>query len=141
MSRETTRISVLLLLTLFLTVVVYLLQAWQVRFIHQGVYYIIAFFFFLSLIITLITNQAIQHDAQKFVTFYLATMILRLLISFGVLLIVLLQDLPNKFNFILNFAVAYLIFLIFEIYTLLATLRANSEKGTEHVNKKNKQFP
>lgn len=136
MSEKKHRLTALIFFTLFLSAVAYALQSWQLAPLHTSIYYIIIFHFFLSLTTTVITNRALQRTPDRFVVLYLATMVLRLLLSFTMVLVVILQEIANKQNFILSFAGVYLVFLVFEIYTLLTTLRANSEKGTEHVNKK-----
>lgn len=136
MPKGTNRILVLVLFTLALMAAAYALRTLSgLLFVHPNIYYIIVFFFFLSLLLTVLTNFALQQEPQKFVISYLTSMIIRLLLSFTVVIIVLFQDLTDKLNFIINFAVVYLSFLVFEIYTLLTTLRPNSEKGIDHVNK------
>lgn len=137
MPKGTNRILVLVLFTLGLMAAAYALRTLSgLLFVHPNIYYIIVFFFFLSLLLTVLTNFALQQEPQKFVVSYLTSMIIRLLLSFTAILIILFQDLTDKLNFIINFAVVYLSFLVFEIYTLLTTLRPNSEKGIDHVNKK-----
>lgn len=136
MPKGTNRILVLVLFTLALMAAAYALRTLSgLLFVHPNIYYIIVFFFFLSLLLTVLTNFALQQEPQKFVVSYLTSMVIRLLLSFTVVIIVLFQDLTDKLNFIINFAVVYLSFLVFEIYTLLTTLRPNSEKGIDHVNK------
>lgn len=130
------RLTALLFFTLFLFAVAYAIRYWQLIPLHTSIYYIIIFYFFLSVITTIITHWSLQRDPGRFVVAYMAAMVIRLLLSFALVLVVILQEIAHKQNFILSFAGIYLVFLVFEIYTLLTTLRANSEKGTEHVNKK-----
>lgn len=125
----------LLLFALVLTFLTYLIQLLAPNIIYEGAYFIILFFLLLTLLTNYISQSALKHSPDRFSLFFFATITLRLLLSVGVVLVVLLQDIPDKITFGINFAVVYLIFLIFEIYALLTTLRSNFQKRAENVDK------
>jgi len=125
----------LLLFALVLTFLTYLIQLLAPKIIYEGAYFIILFFLLLTLLTNYISRSTLEHSPDRFSLFFFGTITLRLLLSVGVVLVVLLQDIPDKITFGINFAVVYLIFLIFEIYALLTTLRSNFQKRAENVDK------
>ncbi len=126
----------LFLFAIALTFVVFLTQAIIPAIVHQGAYYIIAFFLLLTIFTHYISLLGFKHIPDKFALVYLGTMTFRLLMGIGLIIIVLLQGIPDRILFVANFAFVYLAFLIFEIYALLTTLRSNSQKRAENAEKK-----
>ena len=79
----------------------------------------------------MVTFRALQKDQQQMILTYLATTVFRLLISVAIIFLALMQGVPDRITFVINFAVVYLAFLGFEIYGLLTNLRAHLEKDTD----------
>lgn len=104
--------------------------------IYPGIYYIVLFFLLLTMFTHYINLMGLKHMPEKFALVYLGAMTFRLLMSIGIILIVLLQEIPDRINFVIHFAIVYLAFLIFEIYALLTTLRSNFQTRAENADKK-----
>jgi len=126
---------VLSLFALSLTLLSFLLSTLASGIIHQGAYFIILFFYLLTLITHYLSVSALREGHDRFALVFFASITVRLLISLAVVLTVLLKGLPQKITFIVNFAVVYLAFLIFEIYALLTTLRSNFQKRADNAEK------
>jgi hypothetical protein len=131
----------LFLYALALTAITFLLKMMLPSLVYPGIYYIIFFFLLLTLFTHFITLSGLKHMPDKFALVYLGTMTFRLLICIGIILIVLLQEIPDKITFVINFAIVYLAFLIFEIYALLTTLRSNFQTRAENAEKKQEKLP
>lgn len=131
----------LFLFATLLTIVALLVQIMFPDLIYHRVYLIILFFLLLTLFTHYITLMGLKHAPDKFALVYLGTMTFRLLMSIGIILIVLLQEIPEKINFVIHFAIVYLAFLIFEIYALLTTLRSNFQTRAENADKKQEKLP
>ncbi|WKN29994.1 hypothetical protein PZB74_13570 [Porifericola rhodea] len=131
----------LFLFALVVALLVFLVQQIVPIWVYHGAYYIVLFFLLLTLLTQYLTQMGLKHAPDKFAFVYLGTMTLRLIISIGIILIVLLQDIPDKITFVINFAIVYLAFLIFEIYALLTTLRSNFQTRAENADKKQKNTP
>lgn len=128
-----------LALTLFaltLTLLTFLLNLLAPGIIHQGAYFILLFFFLLTLLTHYLSVAALREGHDKFALVFFGSITVRLLISVAVVLVVLLKGIPHKITFVVNFAVTYLAFLIFEIYALLTTLRSNFQKRAENAEKR-----
>lgn len=131
----------LFLYALALSFITFLTNTLAPTLVYPGAYFIIIFFLLLTLFTHYVTLQGLKHAPDKFALIYLGTMTFRLLISFGIILIVFLQDIPDRITFVINFAIVYLAFLIFEIYALLTTLRSNFQKRAENGEKKQEKLP
>ncbi|MDF9798304.1 signal transduction histidine kinase [Catalinimonas alkaloidigena] len=131
----------LFLFALVLVIIAYLAQTIFPNLVYQGIYLIILFFLLLTLFTHYITRMGLKHAPDKFALVYLGTMTFRLLISIGIILIVLLQEIPDRINFVIHFSIVYLAFLIFEIYALLTTLRSNFQTRAENADKKQQKLP
>lgn len=117
---------------LILTLLAFLLDTLAPQIIHEGAYFILLFFFLLTLLTHYLSISALKAGHDRFSLVFFGTMTVRLLLSVGIVLVVLLQDIPSKITFAVNFATTYLAFLIFEIYALLTTLRSNFQKRAEN---------
>ena len=131
----------LFLYALALTAVTFLIKMVFPSLVYPGIYYIIFFFLLLTLFTHFITLSGLKYMPDKFALVYLGTMTFRLLICVGIILIALLQKIPDKITFVINFAIVYLAFLIFEIYALLTTLRSNFQTRAENAEKKQEKLP
>jgi len=71
-----------------------------------------------------------RKKSDNFLAVYFSAMIGRLFISIIFAAIFILTDRTNVFNFSINFLILYLLFLGFEIYGIMTTLRHHFKKGT-----------
>lgn len=131
----------LFLYALVLSFITFLTKTMAPAMVYQGAYFIIIFFLLLTLFTHYITLQGLKHAPDKFALVYLGTMTFRLLMSLGIILIAFLQEIPDRITFVVNFAIVYLAFLIFEIYALLTTLRSNFQTRAENGEKKQEKLP
>jgi len=120
------------LVALTLTLLTFLLQFVKPAFVHEWAYFTILFFFFLTLGTHYASLAAVRSGPDQFALVFFASVTVRLLLSVAIVLTALLMNLSHKITFVVNFAVTYLVFLIFEIYALLTTLRSNFEKRAEN---------
>ena len=91
--------------------------------LHGYVWYIYAFFTGLTFFIHRVMEYGHQNNREKFVQFYLATVVARLLLSVIFIGSFLYAGLTSSFLFVLNFFAFYLFYTSFEIYGLYCTLR------------------
>ncbi|MFP4090662.1 MAG: hypothetical protein ACLFUB_06865 [Cyclobacteriaceae bacterium] len=96
--------------------------------VHQGAFYILLFFYLLTLLTHYLSLSGLGYSVERFSVFFFTSMIMRLLLSAGVVLVALLLQIPERISFALNLVVLYFAFLIFEINALLTTLRSNFQK-------------
>jgi hypothetical protein len=120
------------LYSLILATLAFLIDSLLPTLVHEEVYNMIIFFFLLTLITHHFSVAALDEGHDRFSLAYFGFLTLRLLLSLSIILIALLLNIPDKITFIVNFALVYLAFLIFEIYALLTTLRSNFEKRAEN---------
>ena len=110
--------------------VIAVLLALQVSFLHWTIWYIVGFIFIQSLISLAIGYRGLRKSQQAFVTHALGSTVVRLVLSVIALYIALKMGVDDRVRFVLNFMAVYFVFLIFELYSLLTTLRANFENPT-----------
>ena len=98
-----------------------------VPFIHPAAELIILFLF-LQAVLTLFLTKLGLHDKGRFSLYYMAATAFRFLLSIIVIFFALYLGVNQSTIFIVNFMIAYLLFVVFEIYTLITNLRPDSEK-------------
>ena len=129
-----TRLNTLIRLVVFTIVVALIIIAVQAGkfqiYLFNDIWYLLAFFFALSYVTSMLTEHGIKKDPKNFQIFYFGGMMFRVILCMIVALIIIYSGTENLFNFIINFFGLYLLFLGFEIYSLLTNLRANSKKST-----------
>lgn len=125
------------LFAISLSLLTFLLNELSADLIHQGVYFVILFFFLFTLLTHYLSIAAIREGHDRFALVFFGSMTIRLLVSVGVVLLILFKGIPQKITFVVNFSLVYLAFLIFEIYALLTTLRSNFQKRAENAEKHN----
>nr|WP_230679969.1 hypothetical protein [Pontibacter sp. 172403-2] len=96
--------------------------------VHTYVWYVLAFFVFITALTFYITRLGISYDNENFQLYYFGSMGFRMLLSIGVVFIYVYLFSENELQFVLNFFVLYFLFTGFEIYSLLANLRPNLKK-------------
>ncbi len=111
-------------LILFFAIVFFLADQLKLNLpLHEHRWYMLAFFSVLSFLFHSLVDQGKRNDNEKFIQFYLASVVIRLLACIVFVLVFLLNGLENKGTFLLNFFALYLCFTAFEIYLLSANLR------------------
>ncbi|QHT69027.1 hypothetical protein GXP67_21435 [Rhodocytophaga rosea] len=96
-------------------------------YVHPEKWTLLIFFVALSLISHRITQRGVQKNKDNLVLYYFSTMLLRLVVSIGVLVYYMYTKTPDIFLLVINFFILYLLFVGFEINWLLTNLRRNSE--------------
>ena len=91
--------------------------------IHPHIWYILVFFVMLSFLIHRLMEYGLRNNREKFVTFYLSTIVGRLILSIIFIGIFLYSGLTDSFTFVINFFALYLFYTCFEIYGLYCNLR------------------
>ncbi len=100
------------------------LQAW----IHPDSWDMLAFFACLGFLNYRLVKWGLADNGDKFVNFYLGSMVLRMILSFVFLIVYFFLDTLAIKHFILQFFVLYLFFTGFEIAGVYSNLRHFSEK-------------
>ncbi|MBC8109610.1 MAG: hypothetical protein H7Y04_00970 [Verrucomicrobia bacterium] len=103
------------------------LQFFLPAIIHGSVWQITSFMAILSLFAHFFMAFVLRKNKELFLLAYFTNMIIRLLACVGFVFVMVFSGLENRIVFMANFFAAYLFFLGFEIYLLLANLRANSK--------------
>lgn len=112
------------LATLLLGIVLFLAQQFGANsFIHPYIWYILAFFFGLSFLIHRLMEIGMRNNREKFVTYYISTIVGRIILSLIFIALFLYNGLTDSFIFIVNFFALYLFYTCFEIYGLYRNLR------------------
>lgn len=116
-----------LLATLLLGIVFFLARYFQSdAWIHPQALYMLVFFFGISVLIHRLMDFGFRNKREKFVEFYLSTVVARLVLCIlfvGVFLFLGVTDIPL---FLANFFALYLFYTFFEIYSLYRNLRRDS---------------
>lgn len=96
--------------------------------VHPDSLDMLAFFGCLGFLNYRLVERGFADREDKFVTFYLASMVVRMILSFAFLLVYLLLGALDFKHFILEFFVLYLFFAGFEFAGVYRKLRHFSEK-------------
>ncbi|EMS34376.1 hypothetical protein C943_03595 [Mariniradius saccharolyticus AK6] len=117
----------LILLSLLLGGVIYVIQQYiKPAWIHESMWTIMAFFIILTWITGMFTHYLLQLSKENSVSILLGGIGLRLLSSIGFVAVMLMLGVENIILFIVNFFIVYFLYLLFDIYMLIANLRPNS---------------
>jgi hypothetical protein len=117
----------LILLSLLLGGLIYIIQQYLMpTWIHESVWTILAFFIILTWITGMFTHYLLQLSKENSVSILLGGIGLRLLSSIGFVAVMLMLGVENIILFIVNFFIVYFLYLLFDIYMLIANLRPNS---------------
>jgi hypothetical protein len=95
------------------------------QFFHPYKWLFLIFFVFLGYISRQIHIYSQLDDQTKSSLYYFSTMIIRLLLGVVLISILLFREEESKWLLVVNFFIFYLLYFVFEIYYLLANLRAN----------------
>ncbi len=105
-------------------------HGFRVAFVHDTIWYIVAFVFALTALSLWLGHRGGRQSSESLVKYALIGTLLRLVLSVIAIYIALRLGIADRLWFVLNFMAVYFVFLAFEIYGLLTTLRPNSEKPT-----------
>jgi len=94
--------------------------------IYTHFLWLVIFFLVINLASLLVVNSAIESDQENISRNFFGAMIVRLFLSVTVALVIIYFDREGSSVFAVNFIILYLMFLGFEIYTLMANLQAHS---------------
>ena len=116
-----------ILATVFLGIVFFLAQqtgydAW----LHATIWYMLAFYLGISFLIHRLMEFGFRNKREKFVPFYLSTIVARLLLCVIFVGVFFYRGISDPLLFILNFFALYLFYTCFEIYGLYRNLRRDS---------------
>lgn len=112
-----------LLLFVALSLIIYFLQnILKMEQIHEKVWYLQTFFFFISIISHMISSIGIKRSGELHI-FYMASMGVRMLFSMVFIFACVYFFQEKPFFLVVNFFILYLVYTSFEIYFLLRTLR------------------
>lgn len=113
-----------ILATLVLGIVLFLAQHFHLdSFIHPYIWYILGFYLGLSFLLHRLMEFGLQDKGKKFVSFYIASIVARIILSLIFIGIFLYRGLTDSFLFVINFFALYLFYTCFEIYGLYRNLR------------------
>ncbi len=115
--------------TVLVAITILIIQYVEPDWIYHYVWLVVLFLFLITLGTIRLTHIASKKLNKQFIQVYFAIMTVRLLISLGFALIFIVKDRDHVLVFGLNFIVLYLLFLGFEIYTILTNLRTHFKKG------------
>jgi len=117
----------LLTLSLLIAGIVYLIsEVFQLPWIHVSIWKIISFFLILTWLTGIFSYYLLKISKENSVNILLGGIGIRLLSSIGFIAIMLMIGQENLILFVINFFIIYLFYLLFDIYTLIANLRPNS---------------
>ena len=95
--------------------------------IHEGIWNIIIFSAIVGIGVAVINMYFVtKTDGANNVAVFLGTTVFRMLLSIIFITLQFFQGLENEVIWIANFFVVYLFYLVFEIYSIISNLRANS---------------
>jgi len=97
-------------------------------FLHPKKWLILGFFVAFSFLFHRVIEFGLREKQKNFIPFYLATVVLRLILCVIFIGVELYLGLKQQELFILNFFVLYLFYTVFEIWNLSRNLRQNSGK-------------
>lgn len=118
----------LCLFTAIVAVVIFLLKyIIRVTYIHDTIWYILLFVLFQTFFSVWVSHIGVQKSHQAFVKYALVATVVRLTLSIVFVFVALQLGVAHRLSFVVNFLIMYFAFLVFEIISLLTTLRANFE--------------
>lgn len=118
-----------LILTAILIIVFFLAKYLGFEYLlHPKMWLILGFFVTFSVLFHRVIEFGLREKQKNFIPFYLATVVLRLILCVIFIGVELYLGLQQQELFILNFFVLYLFYTVFEIWNLSRNLRQNSGK-------------
>jgi ABC-type uncharacterized transport system permease subunit len=93
--------------------------------VHERIWVIFAFFLALAFFNNQLMKLAFEKNREKFIVFFMASMVGRLILSLMFIVTFLFLKVSNVQLFVINFFVLYLCVLAFEIFENIRNLRQN----------------
>ncbi|MFC2187405.1 hypothetical protein ACFCT7_08810 [Fulvivirgaceae bacterium LMO-SS25] len=114
----------------FLAAIIFLLQniSFTYHLIHSDIWTIFIFSFIVSILIGLANSYFVSRKdfAENLPQVFIASTVMRLLLSIFFVGIVLYLGVEDRLLWVINFFILYIFYLIFEIISLMTTLRPHS---------------
>ena len=123
-------ISLLLFTVAVVLILALLTYGFEVPYLHQALWYIVLFVFVLTALSLLVSQRGAQKSQEAVVKYVMGGTVIRFTLSILAIYIALKTGIPDRVTFVVNFMIMYFVFLAFELYSLLTTLRPNFEKPT-----------
>ncbi|MEM6843615.1 MAG: hypothetical protein AAF632_15415 [Bacteroidota bacterium] len=118
-----TALSLLLFTTSIILPLAVFKYAFQVSWLHNTLWYIVSFVFVLTAISLLLGLKGVRESQEAVVKYVMGATLIRLTLSIIAIYVALKIGVSERLTFVLNFMTVYLVFLAFELYSLLTTLR------------------
>lgn len=100
------------------------------KLIHPGIWTIMIFSAVLGLIVVWVGDWGMRNmDAQSRPNLFIGLTVLRLILSMGFIAIIIFSGLEKRVMWVADFFVVYFCYLAFEVFNILAILRAISREG------------
>ena len=99
----------------------------RVVFIHDAIWYIVAFVFALTALSLWLGHRGGNQSSESLVKYALGGTVLRLVLSVIAIYIALRVGIADRLSFVLNFMGVYLVFLALEVYTLIVATKENTK--------------
>ncbi|GGF46651.1 hypothetical protein [Echinicola rosea] len=120
-------IGSLLMLTIFVVLLTVVVQYLKPDWVHSSVWQIIIFYFGLMLVSGQLIQFLLKQSRENSVAILMGATIIRFLASLIFIAICLFTEIDNKILFFADFFIIYLLYLLFDIYSLIANLRPHSK--------------
>ena len=96
-----------------------------VSYLHDSLWYIVLFVFVLTALSLIVSQRGGRRSPEAVVKYVMGGTVIRFTLSTAAIFIALKMGIPDRVPFVVNFMAVYFVFLAFELYSLLTTLRAN----------------
>lgn len=114
--------------SLVISGIVYLLKNFfRTELIHETVWIVLSFFALLVWVSGLFVQYLMNLSKENSSNILLGATVIRFISSAGFVAILLVLGVENKILFVANFFAIYFLFLLFDIYSLMANLRPHSK--------------
>ncbi len=114
--------------TLLIGGAIYLLETFlKQEWVHEAIWKILSFFFLLTWFSGMFVQYLIKLSKENSPNIIIGATGIRFLASAGFVAVVLILGVENKILFVVNFFIIYFLYLLFDIYALMANLRPNSK--------------
>ncbi|WP_205503561.1 hypothetical protein [Rufibacter psychrotolerans] len=98
------------------------------RLIHSYIWYMLAFFLFVTSFSHYVAHLGLKHDQANLHVYYFTSMGVRMVFCIIAIFLYRFYHEEQVMQFVFNFFVLYFTYTAFEIYALLSNLRRNSKK-------------
>jgi hypothetical protein len=115
--------------TLIIGLVTWLLLRYsENKLVHPYIWFILAFFVFITATTFYIIKLGVTEDEDNFQLYYFGSMGFRVILSLGIVFVYVYLFKERELQFVLNFFVLYFLYTGFEIYSILTNLRPHLKK-------------